>query len=72
MPEQELCVKCIEDLGDFQTSGSTCRPDIKPREAVFRCTECGPQKYFCVACAKQLHRSRNYYHVLEKWQVIIH
>ena len=36
-----------------------------------RCFECGLNQHFCIACANKIHEKKNYFHVLEKFKVVI-
>lgn len=38
-------------------------------DAEVRCTFCGPRQYFCRGCGIEEHKERNYFHVMELWQV---
>ena len=40
-------------------------------EACVRCQYCGPKQIFCESCALSVHETRNQFHVMEKWMVII-
>ena len=59
LPNGTLCVYC-EEISRSE-----------PMLAVCRCTECGPHQFYCLACAVALHRTRNRYHILEKWKVVV-
>ena len=39
--------------------------------AVFRCQECGPLIYYCYECFSKQHEKVNFFHIAEKWEVII-
>eukprot|EP00112_Aurelia_sp_Birch-Aquarium-sp1_P007292 Seg1794.4 transcript_id=Seg1794.4/GoldUCD/mRNA.D3Y31 product="hypothetical protein" protein_id=Seg1794.4/GoldUCD/D3Y31 len=56
LPNSTLCVYC-EEISRSE-----------PMLAVCRCTECGPDQYYCLSCAVALHCTRNRYHILEKWK----
>ncbi len=59
LPNGTLCVYC-EEISRSE-----------PMLAVCRCTECGPDQFYCLAWAEALHRTRNRYHILEKWKVVV-
>lgn len=39
-------------------------------EANIRCQHCGPRQYFCQSCAMDQHKTRNQFHVMDKWMVL--
>lgn len=42
-----------------------------PSPAEYRCRECGPVAFYCEGCFNLLHEKANFFHVPEKWEVII-
>ena len=45
--------------------------ECKIKKVEIRCWECGFNQYFCIACANNIHREKNYFHVMEKLKVVI-
>ena len=43
---------------------------ICQQPAVCRCVECGTRQFFCMNCGAQQHHKRNYFHVLEVYEVL--
>ena len=39
--------------------------------ATLRCQQCGPLGFFCHECFKISHRHINFFHVSEKWEVLM-
>ena len=42
-----------------------------PNLANVRCQECGPSIFYCSKCFSSYHKSANFFHVAEKWEVIL-
>ena len=40
-----------------------------PNNALYRCQECGPLIFYCQECFCSQHKSANYFHTAEKWEV---
>ena len=38
-------------------------------QAFFRCVKCGPFSFYCFECFCRQHRTSNFFHVAEKWEV---
>lgn len=38
-------------------------------QAWLRCIKCGPFSYYCLHCFRQQHRTSNFFHVADKWEV---
>ena len=56
MKPNQCCIKCIEDG----------RPNML---ATMRCSDCGPNQFYCSDCAESLHKTRNFFHIVEVWKV---
>ena len=40
-----------------------------PNNALYRCQECGPLIFYYQECFCSQHKSANYFHTAEKWEV---
>ncbi len=40
-----------------------------PRNALYRCQECGPLIFYCMECFCSQHQTANFFHVAEQWDV---
>lgn len=38
-------------------------------QASFRCVKCGPFAFYCFECFSRQHRTANFFHVAEEWDV---
>ena len=57
LPDNSPCVECTQEGHAI------------PKTAVYRCQDCGPGQFYCHDCATSLHRTRNFFHILELWRV---
>ena len=55
-PCNQYCIKCIEDGRPYML-------------ATMRCSDCGLNQFYCSDCAESLHKTRNFFHIVEVWKV---